>query len=221
MPPFERPGLVRDEVYEHLKREILSGRLEWGERVAEVEIALHLGVSRTPVREAVQRLAQDGLLELVPNRGARVRTVTMQEVEDAYAVREVLDGLAARLAAQHAQAADISAARASLERLEGADPHDYATQTDADRAFHHAIASASKNTQLVAVLRTLDQGVARVKLLTREYNQSEQTRQAHHAVLDAISAGDPEAASLAASRHVRDFRAIILSRLAGALAGRP
>lgn len=213
MSLFEKPGLIRDGVYEHLKREILSGRLPSGARLAEVEAAERLGVSRTPVREAVQRLAQDGLVEVVPNRGARVRTVTPAEVEDTYAVREVLDGLAARLAAHSARPADLATMRAALERLERAGCTDYAAQTAADLEFHGAIAAASGNPTLVGVLRGLAEGVARVKLLTREYNQASQTHLNHAAILGAIEDRDPVAAEAAAREHVRAFRAIVLERL--------
>ena len=87
---FSKPGLIRAEVYEHLKLEIVQGRLPGGERLAEENIAASLGVSRTPVREAVQRLAQDGFVELIPNKGARVRSLSSIEIIQTYAVREAL-----------------------------------------------------------------------------------------------------------------------------------
>ena len=98
---FARPQLVRNEVYEHLKLEILSGILEPNSKLAEIPLSERLGVSRTPVREAVQRLAQDGLVLIEANKGAKVRGINAQEIEEIYAVREVLDGLSAKLAAQH------------------------------------------------------------------------------------------------------------------------
>ena len=78
---FARPTLVRHEVYDHLKLEILTGKLGSGSRLAEIALAKRLGVSRTPVREAVQRLAQDGLVEIEANKGAKVRAVNATEVE--------------------------------------------------------------------------------------------------------------------------------------------
>lgn len=211
--PFARPGLIRHEVYDHLKCEILSGKLPSGSRLSEVALAERLGVSRTPVREAVQRLAQDGLVEVAPNRGARVKTVSTADVEDVYAVREVLDGLAARLAATHRTAAQLEAMRTALRTLERAAPSDFEMQIAADLEFHGHIANASGNAALTATLRGLSEGVTRVKLLTKRYNQSTKTQTAHQNLFNAIENGDAAAAERLAKAHVLEFRAIILNQL--------
>jgi DNA-binding GntR family transcriptional regulator len=216
---FARPNLVRNEVYEHLKLEILTGQLEAGAKLAEIPLAQRLNVSRTPVREAVQRLAQDGLVEVEANKGARVRGISADEVRDVYAVREVLDGLAAKLAAQHRTANDLKSIRSALTRLENAPKRDYAAQIAADLEFHNAVAFASQNAALESTLRAILESVARVKLLTREYNQSEGTRDAHHAIFAAIERQDASAAESAARSHVRDFQKMILERIAPALEG--
>jgi DNA-binding GntR family transcriptional regulator len=216
---FARPGLIRNGVYDHLKLEILSGKLPSGSRLAEIALAERLGVSRTPVREAVQRLAQDGLVEVAPNRGARVRGVSTREVEEVYTVREVLDGLAARLAATKRTEHDLEAMRAALGRLEAAPSHDYAAQIQADLDFHGAIANASGNSALETTLRGLSESVARVKLLTKKYNQAPATKAAHLELLRAIEAGDGVRAERAARMHVGDFRTIILTELKPILGG--
>ncbi len=216
---FARPGLIRDEVYDHLKLEILSGQLPSGSRLAEIALAERLGVSRTPIREAVQRLAQDGLVEVAANKGARVRGVSAQEVEDVYAVREVLDGLAARLAAEHRSGKDLKAMSAALEKLGRVGAQDYAAQIASDLEFHSAVAVASQNASLEATLRTLGQSVARVKLLTKQYNQSDATTAAHRQILIAIEAFDADAAEAHARAHVREFRAIVLNELRPVLGG--
>lgn len=220
MTSFDRPGLIRDGVYAHLKGEILSGHLPGGARLAEIALAERLGVSRTPVREAVQRLAQDGLVEVVPNRGARVRTVTPAEVEDTYAVREALDGLAARLAAAHRSERDLRRMREALARMDGAGPRDYEAQVQADLEFHAAVAAASGNPTLQNVLSGLEENVARLKLLSREHNQDPGTREGHRRILAAVAAGDGDAAEAAARAHVSAFRRLILSELPAG-SGRP
>ena len=211
--PFARPGLIRHEVYDHLKLEILSGKLPSGSRLGEIALAERLGVSRTPVREAVQRLAQDGLVEVFANRGAKVKTVSAADVEDVYAVREVLDGLAARLAATHRTSAQLETMRAALHKLEQADASDFELQIAADLEFHASIASASGNLALTATLRGLSEGVARVKLLTKRYNQSAQTQTAHQNLLHAIQTGDASAAEHIAKAHVLEFREIVVNQL--------
>jgi DNA-binding GntR family transcriptional regulator len=209
---FTRPTLVRNEVYEHLKLEILNGSLEAGARLAEIPLSERLGVSRTPVREAMQRLVQDGLVLLEAGKGAKVRGISSHEIEEIYAVREVLDGLAARLAAQKRKTTDLKAMKAALHDLENAAANDFNAQVAADLEFHRAVAEASGNSTLEQTLSSLAQQVARVKLLTREYNQNAATKAAHNSIFAAIEAKDPETAEKSARDHVRDFRALLLHK---------
>jgi GntR family transcriptional regulator, rspAB operon transcriptional repressor len=209
---FTRPTSVRNEVYEHLKLEILRGTLEAGTRLAEIPLSERLGVSRTPVREAMQRLAQDGLVQVEVGKGAKVRGISSREIEEIYAVREVLDGLAAQLAAKNRKPHDLRAMKTALHSLEHADTQDYNAQVGADLEFHRTIAAASGNSILEQTLSSLTQQVARVKLLTREYNQNIVTQTAHHTIFAAIEQRDAAAAEQAAREHVRDFRALLLRK---------
>ena len=211
---FTRPQLMRNEVYEHLKLEILSGTLEPGLKLAEIPLSERLGVSRTPVREAVQRLAQDGLVQIQANKGAKVRGISLQEIEEIYAVREVLDGLAARLAATQRSQKNLKVMRQALHNLETAPATAYTEQVSADLEFHNAIAAASGNATLQSSLKNLAQSIARVKLLTRESNQSSGTSAAHEAILAAIEAKNPKAAENAAREHVRVFQEMLTLQLA-------
>jgi DNA-binding GntR family transcriptional regulator len=214
---FARPSLIRHEVYDHLKLEILTGKLGSGSRLAEIALAKRLGVSRTPVREAVQRLAQDGLVEIEANKGAKVRAVNALEVEHVYAVREVLDGLAAREAASHATPDDIRAMKTALEKLETCPANDYNAQIQSDLEFHNAIAQASQNPTLVAVLRGLAESIIRVKLLTAKYMQDAITRSSHYQILAAIENHDAGLSEQTARAHVRDFGLLTVENLKAAL----
>ena len=209
---FSRPQLIRSEVYEHLKLEILNGSLAPNTKLSEIPLSERLGVSRTPVREAVHRLAQDGLVSIKANKGAIVRGISPQEIEDIYAVREVLDGLAARLAALHRSPKDLKTLNAALHKLEQLPATAYTEQVSADLEFHSAIATASGNAALEHTLRSLAQNVARVKLLTRAYNQTPHTFAAHHAIYNAIETKNPQAAEHAAREHVQDFRHLLLQK---------
>ena len=210
---FSKPGLIRAEVYAHLKLEIVQGRLPGGERLAEENIAASLGVSRTPVREAVQRLAQDGFVELIPNKGARVRSLSSQEIIQTYAVREALEGLAARLAAEHRDSKDLDRLIKTLAQLERLPSNDYDAQTATDLEFHAAIASASKNAVLQDTLRGLRDTIARAKLLTRKTNQASETKLEHQTILRHIQNGDADAAEASARAHVQRFQKIVLEEL--------
>ncbi|MFC3835070.1 MULTISPECIES: GntR family transcriptional regulator [Deinococcus] len=213
MTSFERPTLVRDGVYEHLRRALLDGDLVPGERLGEVELGQQLGVSRTPIREALVRLTQDGLLTTEANKGVRVRTVTAAEARDAYVVREELDGLAAALAAQAHTAADARGLTLALDALDAARGTDYREQTRLDLAYHRAVTAAAHNTVLGILARDLEQRVALIKHQTRTYNAHPDTAAQHAAILRAVLDRDADAARDAARTHVRTFAALVLHDL--------
>ncbi|CAM3544598.1 GntR family transcriptional regulator [Deinococcus frigens] len=210
---FARPVLVRDGVYEHLRRAVLDGEIAPGERIGEVELGERLGVSRTPIREAIMRLMQDGLLVGSANRGVRVRTVTAQEARDTYAVREELDGLGAALAAAAHTAADAAALRAALDEVGAARGDDYRQQTRLDLNFHRAITHAAHNAALGDLARDLEQRVALIKHQTRTYNAHPDTAVQHATILRAVLDRDAAAARKAARLHVRTFGALVLQDL--------
>ena len=208
---FERPTLIREEVYTHLRAAILGGEFLPGERLGEVELTARMGVSRTPIREAIQRLTQDGLLESLPGRGARIRVVSAAEAQDAYVVRETLDGLAAELAALHhtpADAAELEAALAALEAVPGQDDRE---QTRLDLGFHRAIAQSSHNAALLDLSGDLEQRVALIKHQNPANNAYPQTSQQHRAILSAVLARDPARARDAARAHVRTFAGRVMA----------
>jgi DNA-binding GntR family transcriptional regulator len=108
---------VHDWVYKTLRQMILYSHIEPGTWMRQKEVAAHFNVSRTPVREAFRTLSQEGLVELIPNYGARVSRLSIEEFEELYALRRGIEGLAARLTAQMVQPDDIPVLRASLDRL--------------------------------------------------------------------------------------------------------
>lgn len=217
---FERPTLIRDGVYTHLRGLILEGELAPGEKLAEVELGARLGVSRTPVREAIQRLVQEGLLEASANRGVWVRRPSLEEAREAYQVRETLDALAAELAAQAHDAADAARLRAALDELEAASAQDHRVQTRLDLSFHRAITAAAHNRVLAELARDLEQRVALVKHQTGTYNAHPQTSAQHRAILEAVLGRDAGAAREAAAGHVRTF-AELMERDLSALSDSP
>ncbi|SMB90685.1 transcriptional regulator, GntR family [Deinococcus hopiensis KR-140] len=210
---FERPGLVRDGVYGHLRRAVLDGEFAPGERLGEVELGDRLGVSRTPIREALMRLMQDGLLVSEANKGVRVRTVSAAEARDTYVVREEFDGLAAALAAQAHTSEDAELLRAALNTLQTAAGNDYRRQTRLDLAFHSAVTLAAHNAALVEIARGLEQRVALIKHQTRTYNAHPDTARQHANILEAVLARDIGAAREAARLHVRTFGRLVLQNL--------
>ncbi|WP_457632880.1 GntR family transcriptional regulator [Oceanithermus desulfurans] len=210
---IERPNLVREAAYERLKRRILEGVLRPGARLSEPALAQALGVSRTPVREALQRLSQEGLVELRPGRGARVRVLSPREVEEVYEVRALIEGEAAARAAGRCDEAGLHRLEAALDALETADPDDYAAQIAADERFHALLVAASGNRVLEQVFHDLDAALALTRQFSRDLNQTPETRAQHRAIVSAIRAGDASAARAAAEAHVQAFKATVARRI--------
>ena len=143
-----------DFVFESLRDAIADGRIAVGERVREEEIARELGVSRTPVREALQRLQQRGLLVFGTGRGLVVAELSQHQVLQLYAMREILEGSAARFAAQHATAADVAILYRLQKELAEAKP-DALLLVTLNRRFHQAIYEAAHNQYLMQTLNML------------------------------------------------------------------
>ncbi|RMH55446.1 MAG: FCD domain-containing protein [Deinococcus-Thermus bacterium] len=216
MPPFERPHSVREAAYAHLREAILGGLLPPGARILEAGLAQELGVSRTPVREALQRLAQEGLVELSPGRGARVRVLSLEEVREVYDLRALLEGEAAALAAQRARPTELEALGRLLLALETLPPQDHTRQMQVDFAFHTALVEAAHHKTLARVYAGLRSSLALARGFQPTLSQHPETRRQHRAILAALKDRDPERAAQAARLHIFHFRNLIVQSLAEA-----
>lgn len=214
MAGFERPQTVGEGVHAYLRRELLEGRLPSGTWLREQELAARLEVSRTPVREALRLLAQDGLVVVEPNRGVRVPPVTVDEAVATYEVRAQLESMAAGLAARRADAAGVAALRRDLDAIDALPDDDLARHVAADDGFHGRVAALAGNAVLAELIEHLADRVRRVKVVTRDVNVTAQARVQHRAIVDAIAGGRPEAAAAAMRDHVLANLAIVRERLA-------
>ena len=189
---------------------VLSGTIAPGEQVTERQIAAHLGMSRTPVREAVRRLEGEGTLERQRNGALVVRPYSMEEFLHALAVRRLLEGEAARLAAGKVAADVLQAARERIARLRREGLADTARQDDRD--FHDAIAQASGNPVLAGTIADLRKRTAMFRL-GRLPERLDQVCDEHLAVLDALASGNGAAARMAMQAHIDNVREHLLQRL--------
>lgn len=212
MSKVARPPTVAGEVHRRLRQQLLLGAWPPGTRLREAELAEAYGVSRTPVREAVRRLLQEGLLESRATQGVRVRQPDVHDALDAYAVRETLEGMAARLAAERASDAERTALLALLDEVEASAQRDEAAQVEADLAFHRRVAELSANASLIRALETLAGHVTPLKVHTRDQNAATATRRQHRAVAEAIARGDGPAADAAMREHVAWFARLLAER---------
>src|SRR5215510_6333803 len=192
-----------DFVYESLRDAIWDGRIAVGERVREEEIARNLGVSRTPVREALQRLHQRGLLVFGASRGLVVAELSQHQVLQLYAMREILEGSAARFAAQHATAADVTILYRLQKELADAKP-DPALLVTLNRRFHQAIYEAAHNQYLMQTLNMLHDSLALLHNATfRVPSRRSESDEEHRRIVAAIEKRDPDAAEEAGREHIR------------------
>ncbi|HET8985830.1 MAG TPA: GntR family transcriptional regulator [Trueperaceae bacterium] len=200
---FERPATVAEDVYEYLRGELLAGRLAAGAWLREQEVATALHVSRTPVREAVRRLAQDGLLVVEANRGVKVHEPDLTEARATYQVRGLLEGMAAGLAAERSTPDARERLEAQLRAMSEAARDDAVRHIEADNAFHALVAELSGNRVLLEHIERLNVRITRIKIITRHLNPTGFAREQHAAIAGAILSGDAVAARQRMESHVQ------------------
>lgn len=202
-------------VSETLRENIRDGRYGPGDRVTELEVAGRLGVSRTPVREAMRRLESEGLLIQLPWRGVVVAELDRAQVLELYAMREVLEGTAARFAAQHADPGELELMRDLLNQEEAAGD-DAERAARINRELHAAIYAAARNRYLLSTLSSLGNALALLKGTTfAEPGRTADGLQEHRSIVDAISERNGDIAESAARLHIANARRIRLKLLYG------
>ena len=206
---------LRDVVFNTLRQAILRGELQPGERLMEIQLAQRLGVSRTPVREAIRKLELEGLVLMIPRRGAEVAEITRQDLEDVLEVRAALEELAVKDACEHItdeQLQDLKKAANEFKRsLEGTD---LVACAEADIHFHEIIYAATNNKRLVQMLNNLREQMYRYRL---EYIKDEDKRHIllveHDQILKALSLRHVHEAKIAIREHIDNQEITILKNL--------
>ncbi len=205
------------KVYERIREEILSGRLKGGAVLVEQDIAKRLGVSRTPVREALRRLGSEGLLKIEPRRRAQVARITKEDTDQIFSIRAQLEVLAAECAAVIASEDNIATLQllaGEMEAIAGnLGSEGIRGFVGANEKFHREILSAASNPWLEKSLGpVLDLSLGPINKLTHNYSGSEESAVAgflarncrqHREIIEAICARDPAWANAAMQTHVR------------------
>jgi DNA-binding GntR family transcriptional regulator len=221
--PLEAVPSLSDRVYQALKRHILSQALKAGTKLSVPQLARQLGVSRTPVKEALERLSKDGLVTTLPNRGAFVAILREQDVNEIYQMREILEGLAARLAAVTIDEALLDRLRDLMGRHEAAVARgDLDAHVTIDLEFHRTIRERAGNRRLMDALDTLQDQIRIVFRTSATIpGRMQKAVEEHRAILRALERRDPDAAETAARRHILHIREAVLAHLGGAVASGP
>jgi len=195
---------LEESVFLKIEEEILSGKLKRGDTLTETSLSSRHGASRTPIRAALVRLAEDGLVTLVPNKGAVVEGVTAEDLIDIYKIRMRLEGLASREAAEKISEEDKKRLTDSVELSEF-----YIRKRDAehlrelDSEFHDIIYKASGNRLLYKTLSDLHRKIKRYRKMSLSViDRLEKSIEEHREILSAIISGNKEEADLLTARHV-------------------
>ena len=207
---------LRDVVFNTLRQAILKGELKPGERLMEIQLANKLGVSRTPVREAIRKLELEGLVLMIPRKGAEVAEITRQDMEDVLEVRTALEELAVKDACDHITDAQLSELKKASNEFKKAllEGKDLVTCADADMHFHDVILSATNNRRLIQMLNNLSEQMYRYRM---EYLKDERTHKTlieeHEAILRALKKHDKVKAGAAIRVHIDNQKRSILESL--------
>jgi len=204
-----------DTVASQVRNMILAGKLAPGTRLRQVDLSSRLGISRTPLREALMKLEQEGLITVLPRGGLRVLELDAAGAVELYELREVLDGLAARLAAQRVDRAGLRALARHLRGMEAAVPrHNAHAWFVHHAAFHEQIFRSSGNGRALAMISHVRLSIQRFhQLLLKTPNRLQVALQEHREIFRAIEAGRADAAETVARRHIKNAREIVLQLL--------
>jgi len=196
---------LRDIVFQTLRKAILTGELEPGERLMEIHLGEKLGVSRTPIREAIRKLELEGLVIMVPRKGAQVAEFTEKDIQDVLEVRAALESLAARIACKRMDnTAFLKLELAITEYDLAAKEKDIETMIQKDVEFHEVILCATQNDKLIQLFNNLREQVHRYRIAyLKNMGESELVHAEHLQLLEALRQRDEDLAEAIATKHIQ------------------
>lgn len=206
---------LRDVVFQTLRQGIITGEIAPGERLMEIPLAKQLGVSRTPVREAIRMLELEGLVVMIPRKGAEVARITEKDLRDALEVRCALEELAVVLACKRIT-------REGKEKLksvciafrEAISTKHVPSIVDGDVAFHDTIFEATQNQRLITLTHNLWEQVYRYRVeYVKDFSYHDVLVSEHDAITNAILLGDAELAQQVMRKHIYNQEAIVISNV--------
>ncbi len=195
---------LRDVVFKTLRQGILTGELKPGERLMEIHLANKLGVSRTPIREAIRKLELEGLVTMIPRRGAEVAQITVKGLKDVLEVRKALDALAAELACERITEEEMQALKHACDHFEQVTKTKDATKiAKADVKLHDIIVRATGNERLLQLVNNLAEQMYRFRFEhIKDATQHERLIGEHRKIYDSIVARDKSKASMMVKEHI-------------------
>lgn len=206
---------LRDVVFNTLRKAILTGELKPGERLMEIHLANRLGVSRTPIREAIRKLELEGLVIMIPRRGAEVAQITEKSLKDVLEVRRALDALCAELACERITQEELQSLKVACEEFARATRTKDATViAEADVAMHDIIVKATGNARLIQLINNLSEQMYRYRFeYIKDESRHDNLVEEHRMIYDSIVRKDKEAAAAAARMHIDNQEKSIIRQI--------
>ena len=197
---------LRELVLEAIREAIKNGVLKPRERLMEIQLAEELGVSRTPIREALRKLELEGFIVMVPRKGAYVADISLKDVADVFEIRAALEALAAGLAAERMTDEELEEMeRLLVEKVEAISSNDMDKLVDVDTKFHEAIYRASRNQRLFAIINNLREQIQRFRSTSLSYpGRMQQSMQEHRDIVEAIQSRDVQLSRQLAQEHIEN-----------------
>ncbi len=206
---------LREVIFTTLREAIIMGELKPGERLMEVQLAEKMGVSRTPVREAIRKLELEGFVNMVPRKGAHVARLSVKDIMDVLEVRASLDGLATALAAERITDEELKELKHVQSQFENyVEKDNLQCIIKKDVEFHDIIYHASKNDKLIQIVNNLREQVYRFRVIyLKDFSSTKEVIKEHMEIFDALIEKDSKAAGEAAKSHIKNQEMMILKRL--------
>lgn len=206
---------LRDVVFNTLRHAILKGELEPGERLMEIALAQKLGVSRTPIREAIRKLELEGLVVMVPRKGAEVADITEKDLRDVLEVRTALEELSIELAMKNMLEKNFEELETANEAFaKNSEGDDLIKIAESDVAFHELIYTATGNNRLIQMINNLREQMYRYRLeYIKDKSSHERLFAEHNRIIAAMKGGDINEAKAAIKLHVENQEENILKSI--------
>ena len=206
---------LRDVVFQTLRQAILKGELQPGERLMEIKLAETLGVSRTPIREAIRKLELEGLVVMVPRKGAAVANISEKDTKDVLEVRRTLEMFAVEVACDRITAEQLVQLKDAAKAFEASKGSmDLIRIAETDMQFHEIIYEATHNERLVQMLNNLRENMYRYRIeYLKDSNYYDSLVGEHREILSAIENGDKETARMCMRNHIDNQQFAVIKML--------
>jgi len=206
--------LLSQKVYRILKERIIKGNLKPGEKILEVNIAEQLGVSRTPIREALRELAAEGFVKMIPNQGMVVSNVSIEDIKEVLQIRKLLEGFAASIAAKKINKGEIKKLEKIIEKMNiSISKDDVLVYSDLNGEFHNLILKVCGNKRLIKICANLSGSDHRFRIRALRDNSErlKYSLKEHQEIVDALKKEDSEQAARRSKKHIKNVLKNILA----------